>query len=80
LHIGPFAPFAPVEQSTSGFRPQPAPLFEKEWDFRGFALIAHLACPFDQHWPGARPALPADYHPMNAIQINFTYRPKKRLD
>jgi hypothetical protein len=69
-----------VEQPTTGLRPQPTPLFEKERDLRGFALISHFARPLDQHRPCSRPAFTADDHPMNAFQINFAYRPEKRLD
>jgi hypothetical protein len=32
---------------STGLRPQPTPLFEKEGDLRGFALIAHFTYPFD---------------------------------
>src|SRR5438067_1038686 len=80
LCFGPFAPFATVERPATGFWPQPTPLLEKEGHLCSFTLIAHFTRPFDQHRPCARPAFTTDDHPMNAFQINFAYRPEKRLD
>jgi hypothetical protein len=80
VHNGPLAPFATIEQPTTGFRPQSAPLFEKERNLRGLALIAHFARPFSHVWPRTRPALTADNHPMNTFEIDLPYRPEQRLD
>src|SRR5579863_6008697 len=80
LQLGPFAPFATIQQSTARLRPQPTPLFEKEWDLRGPALIAYLTRPFGQHWSRARSAFAPHYHPVDAIEIDIPYGSKQRLD
>src|ERR1700756_1972984 len=80
VHRGPLAPLATIEQPATGLRPQSTPLFKKEWDFRGLALIAHFTRPFNEHWPRTRPALPTDNHPMNTFEIDLSDRPEQRLD
>jgi len=45
------------------------PLLEEEWDLFLDASIADVDYPVGIHGPGVRPAFPADYHPIDAIQV-----------
>src|SRR6267143_175135 len=48
-----------------------APLFEEEGDTAPLALIAKGQDPFFLHRPGTGPALAADNHPIDALQIQL---------
>jgi len=49
-----------------------APLFEKEGDSAFLALISQSEHPIFFHRSGSRSTFAADYHPVDALQIQFT--------
>jgi hypothetical protein len=57
------------EQSAGSLFVFATPLLEEERDISSPAQRFDLVDPFRSHWPGVRPALAADDHPMDSGQV-----------
>ena len=69
-----------VEFSASLALSNTAPLLEEERNLGALALVANRQHPFHRHRSGTGPALTADDHPVNALEVYLTQVFEERLD
>ena len=68
------------KKPPAGLWPDPAPLFEKERDLSGPALIADFNHPFFGDRPRAGTALSADNGPVDPRQVDFAHGAQQRFE
>ncbi len=73
-------PFLAFKQPAASLGRTAAPLLEEKCDARMNTLITDVDYPCLIHRPRARTALATDNHPVNAAEVEFADRRKKRLD
>src|ERR1035437_89301 len=78
--FGKLVPLPAFKQSAPCLRRAAAPLFEEEGYVHFQALITDTDRPPRIHCPRSGTAFPADDHPIDAFEVQFTYRPDERLN
>src|SRR5712671_636724 len=73
-------PLAFIKLPPTGFRPEPAPLLEKERYFGILALVPDGSRPIGMHRPRAGAAFAANNHPIDAGKVKSADRADQRLN